>query len=139
DHNAKAVQTVYNLFEQAPGREFCEVARAHRAGILARVQDNSGVLKDVITADMKLSHNDHRKFRDQNWKIYGPQKVDKIRHIAEAHHMTIHQLACKWLLMEPVVTAITATLVDEQEISEVCDAVDKPDLTRAELHELAEG
>jgi aryl-alcohol dehydrogenase-like predicted oxidoreductase len=32
DHNAKAVQTVYNLFEQSPGREFCEVARAYKAG-----------------------------------------------------------------------------------------------------------
>ena len=32
EHGAKAVQTVYNLFEQNPGREFCEVARAHAAG-----------------------------------------------------------------------------------------------------------
>ena len=29
DHGAKAVQTVYNLFEQNPGREFCEAARRH--------------------------------------------------------------------------------------------------------------
>jgi aryl-alcohol dehydrogenase-like predicted oxidoreductase len=137
DKDAKAVQTVYNLFEQAPGREFCEVARAHRAGVLARVQDNSGVLKDVIRPDMQMSSSDHRKFRDQNWRIYGPQKVEKIRHIAAAHNMTIHQLACKWLLMEPALTSITATLVSEQEIAEVCDAVSKPDLTQAEMDELA--
>ena len=30
EHGAKAVQTVYNLFEQNPGREFCEVARPSR-------------------------------------------------------------------------------------------------------------
>ncbi|HEY1686374.1 MAG TPA: aldo/keto reductase, partial [Tepidisphaeraceae bacterium] len=46
DHNAKAVQTVFNLFEQNPGREFCEVAHAAKAGVLARVHDNSSILKD---------------------------------------------------------------------------------------------
>ena len=139
DHNAKAVQTVYNLFEQHPGREFCEMARATKAGVLARVQDNSGVLKDIIKPDMQMSDNDHRKFRDANWKTYGPQKVEKIRHIARAHDMTIHQLACKWLLQaNPTLTAITATLLNEDEIREVCESVTKTDLTRDELRELDE-
>src|SRR5690606_2935964 len=79
NRGAKAVQTVYNLFEQHPGRELCEMAQAYKAGVVARVQDNSGVLKDVISADMKMDQNDHRKFRDRNWKVFGPQKVDKIR------------------------------------------------------------
>ena len=47
--------------------------------MLARVQDNSGVLKDVVSADMKMESNDHRKFRDAAWRVYGPQKVDAIR------------------------------------------------------------
>src|SRR5205085_4141241 len=54
DHNAKAVQTVYNLFEQDPGREFCEVAKSTRAGVLARVHDNSSILKDVVKIDTTL-------------------------------------------------------------------------------------
>ena len=137
DHDAKAVQTVYNLFEQHPGYEFCEMARATKAGILARVQDNSGVLKDAVRADMQLTDSDHRKFRDASWKTYGPQKVEKIRHVARAHDMTIHQLACKWLLQaNPTLTAITATLLDENEIREVCESVHKSDLTREELSEL---
>src|SRR5688572_16765679 len=140
DYNAKCVQTVYNLFEQHPGREFVDMARANKAGVLARVQDNSGILKDVIKADTKLADNDHRRFRDANWKTYGPQKVEKIRHIAQHHGMTIHQLACKWLLQaNPSLTAITAMLLDEKEIHEVCDAVTKPNLTSAELDELHEG
>ena len=140
DYDAKCVQTVYNLFEQHPGFEFCEMAKATKAGILARVQDNSGVLKDVIKQDTKLADNDHRKFRDANWKTFGPQKVEKIRHIAKAHEMTIHQLAIKWLLQaNPTLTSITATLLDEKEIREVCEAVSKSDLTRAELDELAQG
>ena len=140
DYDAKAVQTVYNLFEQHPGYEFCEMARATKAGILARVQDNSGVLKDVVKPDMTLADNDHRKFRDASWKTYGPMKVEKIRHIAQAHDMTIHQLACKWLIQaNATLTAITATLLDENEIREVCESVRKSDLTLDELNELASG
>src|SRR3954464_2762777 len=139
DHDAKAVQTVYNLLEQHPGKEFCEMARATKAGILARVQDNSGVLKDIIKPDTELAANDHRKFRDANWKAYGHHKVEKIRPIAQRHGMTIHQLACGSLARgNPTVRAITATLLDEQEISEVCEALRKPDLTRDELRQPVE-
>jgi aryl-alcohol dehydrogenase-like predicted oxidoreductase len=140
DHDAKAVQTVFNLFEQHPGYEFCEMARATRAGVLARVQDNSGVLKDAVKPDMQMAASDHRRFRDANWKTFGPMKVERIRHVARNHDMTIHQLACKWLLQaNPSLTAITATLLDEHEIHEVCETVGKSDLTLQELKELAEG
>ncbi len=137
-HGAKAVQTVYNYLEQHPGRELAETAVATKAGIMARVQDNSGVLKGVIKKDTKLSQNDHRKFRDAAWRVYGPQKVDAIRHIFEAHDMTVHQFACKWLLQQPALTSITATLLDEKEIDEVCTAAEMPDLSEAELTELHE-
>jgi aryl-alcohol dehydrogenase-like predicted oxidoreductase len=137
EHDAKAVQTVYNLFEQAPGREFCEVARSYKAGVLARVHDNSSILKDVVKIDTTIAENDHRKFRDQSWKVYGIKKVELIRPIAQGHGMTIHQLACKWLLMDPALTSITGTFLNEKEIQEACEAVHKPDLSREEMNQLA--
>jgi len=51
--------------------------------------------------------------------------------------MTIHQLACKWLLSDPALTAITATLLNEAEIRDAVEAVDKPDLSQQELNDLA--
>ena len=51
------------MFEQNPGREFCEVAHAYKAGVLARVHDNSSILKDVVKLDTTIAQNDHRKFR----------------------------------------------------------------------------
>jgi aryl-alcohol dehydrogenase-like predicted oxidoreductase len=137
DHHAKVVQTVYNMFEQNPGREFCELARSQKAGVMARVHDNSSILKDVVKIDTTITENDHRKFRDQAWKIYGLKKLEKIRHYATDHGMTVHQLACKWLLSDPALTTITGTLLTEHEIKEACDAVHKPDLTQAELNEIA--
>jgi aryl-alcohol dehydrogenase-like predicted oxidoreductase len=132
----KAVQTVYNYLEQHPAREIGEMAVAKRAGLMARVQDNSGVLKGVIQKDTKLGQSDHRKFRDAAWRVFGPQKVDKIRPIFERHDMTVHQFACKWLLQQPAMTTITATLLNEEEVDEVVAAVDKPDFSEAELTEL---
>src|SRR2546421_7970577 len=88
-HDAKAVQTVYNLFEQSPGREFCETARAYKAGVLARVHDNSSILKDVVKVDTNIDKNDHRKFRDNAWKVYGLKKLELVRPLAQAHGMTV--------------------------------------------------
>src|SRR5947207_4034319 len=63
DHGAKAVQTVFNMFEQHPGREFRETAVATRARVLARVHDNSSILKDIVKLDPTIGQNDHRKVR----------------------------------------------------------------------------
>ena len=117
DHDAKAVQTVFNLFEQNPGREFCETARATQAGVLARVHDNSSILKDVVKIDTTIGKDDHRKFRDQSWKIYGLKKLELVRHYASDHGMNVHQLACKWLLQQPALTSITGTFLNEKEIT----------------------
>jgi aryl-alcohol dehydrogenase-like predicted oxidoreductase len=137
DHGAKAVQTVFNLFEQHPGREFCETAISQKAGIVARVHDNSSVLKDVIRADTVIDKNDHRKFRDANWKIYGAKKVDLIRDLAGGLGMNIHELACKWLLQQRGLTSITGTFLNEKEVQEAVNAVTRPNLSGDQLRELA--
>jgi len=137
EHNAKAVQTVMNLFEQDPGREFCQVAVSQKAGVLARVQDNSGILKDNLKIDTTLKESDHRKFRDQSWKVYGLKKLELVRHYASDHDMTTHQLACKWLLQQPGLTSITATLLNEAEIRDAAQSTDKPNLSRAEIEQIA--
>jgi aryl-alcohol dehydrogenase-like predicted oxidoreductase len=137
EHNAKAVQTVYNLFEQNPGREFCETARSQHAGVMARVHDNSSILKDVVKIDTTIGENDHRKFRDQSWKIYGLKKLELVRHYATDHGMNVHQLACKWLLMDPALTTITGTFLNEKEIQEAAESTNKPNLSRAELQQIA--
>ncbi len=138
DKGAQAVQTVYNLFEQNPGREFCEISKSYGAGVVVRVHDNSSILKDVVKVDTTMSKDDHRKFRDQAWKTYGLKKLELVRHYATDHGMTVHQLACKWLLQQPAMTSITGTFLNEHEIKEACESVDKPNLTLAELTQLAE-
>ncbi|MFI5378525.1 MAG: aldo/keto reductase [Tepidisphaerales bacterium] len=137
DHRAKAVQTVFNLFEQSPGREFCETAHAYKAGVLARVHDNSAILKDTVRIDTAIGKDDHRKFRDQNWKVFGLKKLEKIRPLCAKYGMTPHQFACKWLLQQTALTSITATLLNEHEIKEAVESVRKPDITHEDIEWLA--
>ena len=51
--------------------------------------------------------------------------------------MSMHQFACKWLLMHPTLTSITGTFLNKEEIKEACESVDKPNLSLAELKQLA--
>lgn len=138
NRKAKGVQTVFNLFEQHPGQELCEAALSAGGGVLARVHDNSSILKDIVKIDTKIDASDHRKFRDLNWKLFGLKKVEFIRPLAIKYDMTIHQLACKWLLQQQRLTSITATLLNEQEIDEAVQTLEKPDISRVDLNWLDE-
>ncbi len=55
--NLSAVQTVYNLFEQIPGRELLENAEKKKIGIFVRVPDASGVL----TGEMRTMEDVDKK------------------------------------------------------------------------------
>ena len=92
----------------------------------------------MVKVDTNIGENDHRKFRDQAWKIYGLKKLELVRHYAADHGMTVHQLACKWLLQQPGLTSITGTFLNEHEIREAAGTVQKPDLSYKELSELVE-
>jgi aryl-alcohol dehydrogenase-like predicted oxidoreductase len=132
------VQTVMNMLEQHPGREFCEVA-AHTktAGIIARVPHSSGVLQDIYTLDQTF--DDHRKFRDRNWLVYGLQKVEKLRHLQKAHNCTMSQLALKWLLTWPTISSVQPNILTEAELREfaaACDGGEGDRLTPAEMNEI---
>lgn len=138
EYNARAVQTDFNLFEQHPGRELCEAAHSHKSGVLARLHGNSSILNHGVNPDMAIPERDHRNTLDNAGNLYGPRKHELIQHYASDHGMTGHQLACKWLLMQPALTSITGTFLNENEIREAVEATMKPDLSLAEMRRLAE-
>jgi aryl-alcohol dehydrogenase-like predicted oxidoreductase len=131
------VQTVFNMLEQHPGRELCEVAaEAGRAGIIARVPHSSGILQDMYSPDEKF--DDHRKFRDRNWLVYGLQKVEKMRHLQAAHGCKMSQLAIKWLLSWPAVVSVQPNILTETELREFAAACDGDRFTAEQMREVEE-
>jgi aryl-alcohol dehydrogenase-like predicted oxidoreductase len=131
----KTVQTVFNMLEQHPGRELCEIAAANKnGGIISRVPHSSGILEDKYSPNETF--DDHRKFRDKNWLIYGLKKVEQLRHIQKAHNCTMGQLALKWLLTWPNVASVQPNITTEKELREFAGACDGDLLTAAEMQEI---
>lgn len=139
EDEADTVQTVYNLYEQAPGREFCEVAAQRgKGGVIARVPTNSGILDDEFkTPDHQFPQWDHRKFRDRNWLVYGIKKNDIIRPMAEKLGLSIRQFATKWLASQPGMVSIEPNILNEADLKEYASACDGSTLPQEMLDELA--
>lgn len=141
--DAAVVQTVFNLYEQDPGREFCEIARRNgRGGVIARVPTNSGILDEEFTsAEHKFPDQDHRKFRDRNWLVYGLKKNEMIRGLAREHGLSLRQFSFRWLASFPALVSVEPnllTLADVKEFAAACDhgAPALPAATLARLDEL---
>ncbi|WP_432797633.1 aldo/keto reductase [Poriferisphaera sp. WC338] len=125
-YDAATVQTVFNMYEQDPGRECCEIADARgKGGVIARVPTNSGMLDDEFKSpDHEFAHNDHRKFRDKNWLIYGLQKNDMVRPIAESLGLSLRQFAMKWLASQPGMVSVEPNILSEADVDEFAAAAD---------------
>ena len=143
-HGAATVQTVFNLYEQDPGREFCEIAAKQgtggRGGIIARVPTNSGMLDEEFKSpDHQFPPSDHRKFRDRNWLVYGLKKNDMVRPMAAGLGLSLRQFAMKWLASQPGMVSIEPNILNEADLKEyasACDGAPLPDDVLAKLDEL---
>ncbi len=138
NHDAAVVQTVFNVYEQDPGREFCEVAASRgRGGVIARVPTNSGILDEEFKDDThKFPDWDHRKFRDRDWLVFGLKKNDVIRPIAHRLGLSVRQFAFQWLASFPTLVSIEPNLLNENDVCEFAAAADAPPLDRATLAEI---
>jgi len=140
-HDAAVVQTVLNMYEQDPGREFCQISQQReRGGVIARVPTNSGILDEEFKSDKHTFPEwDHRKFRDRDWLVYGLKKNEIVRPIARQYNCSIRQLATKWLASWPTLCSIEPNLLKEsdlQEFAEACDGHYLTDETLAEIDRL---
>jgi len=133
-HNAAVVQTVMNVYEQDPGREFCEIAqKLGRGAVIARVPTNSGILDEEFKCEKhQFPSHDHRKFRDKNWLIYGLKKNEILRPYAQSLGLSLRQLAFRWLASYPTMASIEPNLINLQDVQDFAAACDAPPLS-AEL------
>ncbi len=140
EDEADIVQTVFNLYEQAPGRELCEIVAARgKGGIIARVPTNSGMLDDEFKSpDHKFEPWDHRKFRDRDWLVYGIKKNDIVRPMAEKLGLSLRQFAIKWLASQPGILAVEPNILNEADLAEYAAACDGRPLPAGVLAELGE-
>ncbi|MEX2545155.1 MAG: aldo/keto reductase [Phycisphaeraceae bacterium] len=139
DYDAATVQTVFNLYEQDPGREFCELAqRRGRGGVIARVPTNSGILDEEFKSpEHTFPPSDHRKFRDRDWLVYGLRKNAIVKPMAEQLGLSLRQLAFKWLASQPGLVSIEPNVIGDADVLDFAAVSDGEPLPEHVLTDLA--
>lgn len=132
------LQTIYNLFEQDPGRAFFRVARERGVGALVRVPHSSGLLEGKYSLETTFAPTDHRSHRPREWLIDGLQKLKAIEFLTEGTGRTIGQAAIQFILSEPTVASVLPNIYDPEQLREFAAASDTPALTAGELSRLAD-
>lgn len=116
NRNVTAIQTVYNILEQDPGRDFFKVAKEMDVGILVRVPDASGVLTGKVDANTVIDKDDHRSHRKREFIIEALKKVDNLKPFAESKGWNIPELAIKFILSEKTVSTVLPTVTSIEEL-----------------------
>jgi aryl-alcohol dehydrogenase-like predicted oxidoreductase len=104
---------ILNPFEPWPGRLVLPAAAEQHVKVLARVVDYGGLFHDALFDESVLVKPDHRLFRPAGWVAKGRERLALVRPIAEAHGLTMLQLACAWTLAQPAVSCVVPTLIQE--------------------------
>ncbi len=133
-----ALQIIYNLLEQDPGRRFFPTARKRNVGILVRVPHSSGMLEGKYTTETTFTPTDHRSHRRREWLVDGLKKIETLRFLTEGTGRTLAQVALRFVLSTPEIVAALPNIYTEEQLDEFAAASDVPDLTPAELAELAQ-
>ncbi len=114
--NVQSVQIIFNMFRLKPAEQFFAAAREARVGILARVPLASGLLSGKLRPDTHFEASDHRKYNrhgeafDQGETFSGVDYEQGLRAVDALRPLvppgaTMAQLALRWILMFPEVSA----------------------------------
>ncbi|HET9798292.1 MAG TPA: aldo/keto reductase [Gemmatimonadaceae bacterium] len=138
--NVQSVQIIFNMFRLKPAEEFFAVAREKRIGILARVPLASGLLSGKLTRESAFAATDHRSYNRHGEKFdagetfsgvdyeTGLDAVDELRPLVPAG-ATMAQLALRWILMFPEVTAAIPGARNSRQTEDNVLAADLPPLS----------
>jgi len=135
-----AVQTVFNVFEQRPGRFLLDTIEEHDAdtSVIARVPHSSGLLNEQVTPDTELGEGDHRSHRPTEWYETGWEKVEALRFLERDGERTMGQAAIQWLLAHDDVASVTPTFRTADDVDEWAGAPETPPLSAEEVERVAD-
>jgi aryl-alcohol dehydrogenase-like predicted oxidoreductase len=140
----QSVQIIFNLFRVKPAERFFAAAAARKVGILARVPLASGLLSGRLRADTGFPAGDHRNFNrrgeafDVGETFSGVDYAEGVRAAEELKALvppgaTLAQLALRWILMFPEVTAAIPGARNPAQVEENVRAAELPPLAAAAM------
>jgi aryl-alcohol dehydrogenase-like predicted oxidoreductase len=144
--HVQSVQIIFNLFRLKPAEQFFAAAAAKRVGILARVPLASGLLTGRLKPDTTFPAGDHRNYNrhgesfDVGETFSGVDYAEGLRAAQELRGLvptgaTLAQLALRWILMFPEVTAAIPGARNPTQVEENARAAMLPPLSAAAMAE----
>lgn len=138
ERDLAAVQMIYNVLEQDPGRELIEAGRETDTSLVVRVPHSSGMLEGSYDENTTFGENDHRRHRPKEWLTEGLKKVEQLDFLTESGERTLGQAALKFVLASPEVSSTLPNIYGEKQIEEFAATSETPDLTEEELDQVKE-
>ena len=138
ERDLAAVQMIYNVLEQDPGRELIEAGRETDTSLVVRVPHSSGMLEGNYDENTTFGENDHRRHRPKEWLTEGLKKVEQLSFLTESGERTLGQAALKFVLASPEVSSTLPNIYGEEQIEEFAATSETPDLTEEELDHIKE-
>ncbi len=140
----QSVQIIFNMFRLKPAERFFAAARERKVGILARVPLASGLLAGTMRRDTSFAAGDHRTYNrrgeafDAGETFSGVDYETGLRAVEELRGLvppgaTLAQLALRWILMFPDVTAAIPGARTAAQAEANVSAADLPPLTEEAL------
>jgi aryl-alcohol dehydrogenase-like predicted oxidoreductase len=138
--NVQSIQIIFNMFRLKPAEELFPVVREKRIGILARVPLASGLLSGKLTRDSTFEKTDHRNYNRHGESFdvgetfsgvdfdTGLQAVEELRSLVP-EGASMAQLALRWILMFPEVSAAIPGARNAQQTQDNVRAADLPALS----------
>ena len=104
---------ILNPLEPWPGRLCLPAAEKYDVKLITRVVDYGGLFHDDVKPGHAFGERDHRTFRPAGWVEAGSAKIEQLRPIAQAHGLTMLQLASLWNLSHAAVCSVIPTMIQE--------------------------
>ncbi len=104
---------ILNPLEPWPGTLCLDAAQQNEVKIITRVVDYGGIFHGDVKPGHQFGERDHRTFRPAGWVEAGNKKLDAIRSFAEAHGLTMLQLASIWNLSQKPIESVVPTIIQE--------------------------
>ncbi len=124
-----ALQTVFNILEQEPGRTFAERPRVRsgEVGLISRVPHASDVLTGKVTPDTVFDPKDHRAHRNRENMLDNFEKAETLQFLWEpSTGRTIAQAAIAGILANPSFTSVLPTALTVDDVREFAEASEHP-------------
>lgn len=130
-----AVQTVYNMLEQIPGKYFFEMCKKSGTSIIVRVPHCSGLLEGKYDENTKFEADDHRSFRSREWLTKGLKIVEQLK-VYTKEYRPLSVLALQYILSEERVATVFPNIYNEEQLREFIEYENAPALTPVEKEKL---